>query len=626
MNRTRKLAAALFRPLPVSRERAVGISERLSALTSLQASLEYLRLRHEMKPGGLHDWDVMREAHRAGTPATRKLLDALARPRVTTAVHVSRTVVSAAMLLPGTSRWRGAGSAFLAVSGAAVYARHRYGTDGSDQVSVLVQGGNALARLSRSPAVQDAVIWHTALQSNLSYAVSGWFKLVGSSWRDGTALRNIMRTRTYGHEPAFTLADRYPRAAKAMVHSVLILECGFPLLYAFRGRLVAPVLASAVAFHGANGFLLGLGRFLSAFTSMHPYVAYTSTPRDHPAVAGRDDRTVPAALIALGAAAAGAGVAAVQRRARVLEGPPGTERITTASGNTLAYQLHEGEAGEPVVVLVYGLASMPEQFAWISATLRDESRLGIMTYDRAGYGASRRGPDAAEDLDTLAADLAELARRAVPADRKVILAGHSLGGDLARRAARLLGDRLAGVVYLDAAHPGELQRSKRQRDAAGRFHELLAVMDWSNRVGAGAVMTRPPWLESLPFTARRRAMWQYADAGMWCAARREWSAVKADYDRFGGELPPVNCPALVVSAQQTVDSDPEQLLMHHEIAQAHRATGAQAQTLVIEGSHHDSLMTNGTYATRVARHILAFVNDAAARPAAETDHRKEARS
>ncbi|MGY5123170.1 alpha/beta fold hydrolase [Streptomyces nigrescens] len=543
---------------------------------------------------------------------------------MTTAIHASRAVVSAGMLLPGRSRWRGVASTFLALSGAAVYARHRYGTDGSDQVSVLVQSGNALARLSRSPAVQDAVIWHTAIQSNLSYAVSGWFKLISSTWRDGTALRNVMRTRTYGHEPAFTLADRYPKAAKVLVHSVLVLECGFPLIYAFRGRLAAPVIVSAAAFHGANGFLLGLGRFLSSFTSMHPYVAYTTAPKDHPAVAGRDDRTVPAVLAALCAAAASAGIAAAQRRARVLEGTPDTRRITTASGNTLAYQLHDGGPDKPVVVLVPGLASMPEQFAWITATLRDESHLGIVTYDRAGYGASVRGRGAAQDLQSLAADLAELARSSAPGDRKVVLVGHSLGGDLARRAAGLLEDRLAGIVYLDAAHPGELQRSKRQRDAAERFHQLLAVMDWSNRVGAGAIMTRPLWLESLPFQARRRAMWQYADARMWCAARREWAAVKDDYARFSGELAPVNSPALVLSAQQTVDSDPEQLLMHNEIAQAHRTAGAPAESLVLEGANHDSIMTNGTYATLVARRILAFLDDTAAPSAANAAGRKEA--
>ncbi|TDC21369.1 hypothetical protein E1265_18175 [Streptomyces sp. 8K308] len=579
----------------------------------MAASLEYLHLRDQTRPGGLHDWAVMREAHADASPVTHALLDAVGDRRATATLHAARAVVSAALLLPGASRLRGAGSLFLAASGAALYPRHRYGTDGSDQVSTVVQVGNAVARLSRSPRVQDAAMWHTAIQSNLSYAVSGWYKLLGRPWRDGTALAAVLRTKTYGHEKAYRLVIRHPSAARAVVRGVLALECLFPAVYAARGRLARPLLASAVAFHGANGYLIGIGRFLTAFTAMHPHVAYTSAPRSHPAVADRDDSVVPVIVLTLVGTASAAAVLAARRRQRVLTGPKGTRRLVTRRGNTLAYQFDEGDTDRPVVVLLGGLAATREQFGWIAEAVGREAGCGVLSYDRPGYGASLRRRGAPMDLDAQAVELAELIESVVPVDRSAVLVGHSLGGDLARRVAPLLGGRLAGVVYLDSAHPAELKRSVRQQEAATHLDEWLAVMDWSTRIGAGILMSRPPWFASLPPSVRDHAFDQYADARLWSTARREWAATRADYEAFEGELAPVAAPALVVSAGRTVAADAEQLAMHQEIAQAHRAGGAEVDLDVAEDADHGTLLTDSRHANRVARAILDFVDRVAGR-------------
>ncbi len=588
------------------------MSERISALTSLTASLEYLWLRRETRPGGSRDWNVIRGNHTGAAPLTRRFLDAVSKPGVTTATHAAQAAVSAAMLLPGNSRRRGVGSLFLAVSGAALHPRHGYGTDGADQVSTLVQAGNAAARLARHPRTQDAAIWHTALQSNLSYVVSGWFKLLGPAWRQGTALPGVLRTRGYGHAGGHRLAVRYPTAAKAVSYGVLGLECLFPVVYLARGRATRPVIASAVAFHAANGYFLGLGRFFTAFTAMHPHVAYTSTPRTHPAVADRDDSAVLAVALAFTSAAACAALGAVQRRLRVLDGPAGTRWLTTAGGNRLAYRLSEGEPGRPVLVFACGLAGMSEQFAWITGMLGNETPYGTLTYDRQGHGASSRhphaGPRPPADPDRLAAELAELAERVVPAGRPVVLVGHSLGGDLARRAAPLLGERLAAVVYLDSSHPDELRRSAQQSRAAGHLYEQFATRKWSTRLGCGVLMTRASWLTDLPHAVQGRAFAQYADARLWESACREWRAVRAEYAAFSGPLPPVRVPALVLSAQRTVDTDAEQLLLHRDIAAAHSAGGAVTEVGVIEGASHISLTTNHEHAARVTRRIREFLD------------------
>jgi pimeloyl-ACP methyl ester carboxylesterase len=600
----RRLARTVLKPPSLSRDRAIGISERLGALTTLNSSLEYLTQRKQTDAGGMNDWEILRDAQRGRSPLLRKVLDGVSDRRVTTAVHASRAAVAAALLMPGNQRWRGAANLYLSATGMLSYPRHLYGTDGTDQVSLTVQGATGAARLVRSEEAKDALIWYVAVQSNLSYAVSGWVKLFGKSWRDGSALPGVMRTRTYGHRGMWSWTQKHPTAAKYLTHSVLALECGFPVLYAFGGRLARPVLGSAVLFHGANAYLMGLGRFLTAFPSMHPLVAYTAVPRTHPSGAKRDDRMLPVVAAALAAAAGKAVVTAVQRRSRVLEGPPDCRTHTASSGNRLQYRVHaQGDAGKPVVVFETGLAATPEHFSWMTGHLGSGTGLGLVSYARAGYAGSVREAAGAYRIQESVEDLVDLVGATVGAGRKVILAGHSLGGEIARRAAPLLGDRLEGVVYLDSSHPDELNRSPQQSESSPRLRELFTQMTWYLRSGSGALLSRPDWVDDLPVHTRERAFAQYCDSRLWSAAAREWNAVEAEFSEFSGGLPPAPGRGLVVSAQATVDRDAEQLLMHDELAKSHQGG---ASSVVIEGATHDGLLSSAEYAIRAASAIAAF--------------------
>ncbi|MEU9487990.1 alpha/beta fold hydrolase [Streptomyces decoyicus] len=608
VNMPKRILSALTGPIPVTRSQAIGVSERLSAVTALTSSLEYLAQRKQFRRGGLNHWPTMARGVQ-GPPVFRKLLNAISREKVTTGLHVARITVGAGLLLPGQARWRGAGNLFLGVTTAALYPRHRYGTDGSDQVSILVQTATGMARLSTRPQTQDALLWYVALQANASYLISGWMKLLGRTWKDATALSGIMRTRSYGHEPTFELTKKYPKAAKHLTHGVLALECLFPVVYLAGGRLARPVIASAGVFHVANGLVMGLGRFVTAFTSMHPMVAYTSTPRAHPSVADRDDRFLFVGAALLAGAASVAGVVAAQRRMRTLEGWPHSSYLTTRHGNELQYQRSEGDnPALPVLVFVNGLASTSEHFAWITEKITQESGYGVVTYARAGYAGSKYRSTAPYCLAESVDDLVDLVRGVVPEGRKVVLVGHSLGGDLARRAAANMGEQLQGIVYLDSSHPDELNRSNQQNKAAESVAALMNTMARSLHAGLGILLARPDWLEALPASCRTRVFAQYTDARLWEAGRREWAVVQQEFRDFDGTLPAVDAHALVISAQQTVDRDPEQLLMHNEIAEMHRAEGRYVESVVLEGADHDSLLTSARFATEAGRQIVAFLD------------------
>ncbi|MGW0708532.1 alpha/beta fold hydrolase [Streptomyces sp. NPDC002643] len=580
------------------------MSERLAAVSSLQSSLEYLIQRKDIEKGGMNDWEVSRQYLAGAGPLTRRLVDSVSGVRTTTALHVARSAVALGMLLPGDSRWRGAGNLFLGASSTLLSPRHHYGGDGSDQVATLVQLATGAARLVPSPAAKDALVWYAALQANMAYAISGWVKLFGKPWRDATALGGVMRTRTYGHDGMFKWTQEHPRTAKVLTHSVLALECLFPLTYARGGKLTRAMITSAAAFHVANGYFMGLGRFVTAFPAFHPLVAYTSAPKSHPAVAGRDDRAVKVALAALAGGTAAAAVTAVQRRLRTTEGWHTSRTLTTRHGNRLQYEEYApGDPEQPVVVLASGLLSTSEHYAWIAERLAYETRYGVVAYARAGYAGSRRKATTAFRLSESVHDLVDLVNGAVDPRRKVILVGHSIGGELARRAAHQLGDRLQGIVYLDSSHPGQFASGMGATDKglAGHFASVSRAL----RLGTGLLLTHPAWINELPFAYRKKVFAQYADARMWEAARREWKAVRADFKAFRGALAPIEgVPALVVSAQRTVDRNPEQLLLHKELAEAHM--GTRTETVIVEGATHESMLINSRYASQVTDRVIAF--------------------
>ncbi len=56
-----RITSAVFGPAAVGRDRAIGMSERLAAVSSLQSSLEYLTQRKDIEKGGMNDWEVARQ-------------------------------------------------------------------------------------------------------------------------------------------------------------------------------------------------------------------------------------------------------------------------------------------------------------------------------------------------------------------------------------------------------------------------------------------------------------------------------------------------------------------------------------------------------------------------------------
>jgi pimeloyl-ACP methyl ester carboxylesterase len=129
--------------------------------------------------------------------------------------------------------------------------------------------------------------------------------------------------------------------------------------------------------------------------------------------------------------------------------PP--SRITDVPGGGLEWI--DGGQGVPAIVLVNGAGGPLAGWSRVFGPLCECSR--VIAWNRPGIGRSDP-PRSPQDGDAVIDALRDLLRAAgVPPP--YVLVAHSLGGLFAILHARRHPDEVAGVVFLDAAHPADRQ-------------------------------------------------------------------------------------------------------------------------------------------------------------------------
>ena len=130
------------------------------------------------------------------------------------------------------------------------------------------------------------------------------------------------------------------------------------------------------------------------------------------------------------------------------------------------HQLHiwcQG-TGRPTVIVDNGAADWSISWWGLQAQIAEQTR--ICTYDRAGLGWSEAG-QLPRTSDVLVAELETLLVNA-DIEPPYVLAGHSLGGYNVRLFAERNPEMVAGIVFVEAAHPEQWERFPE------RVNQLLA--------------------------------------------------------------------------------------------------------------------------------------------------------
>lgn len=589
---------SLFKPLVVERPKALEWSSALASLTHAMSSVEHLVNRAERQPGGANYWEITRNSGNFRNPITRRIIEFAARPAVTDALHITRLAAFGVSCLPHTpTRVRGAIALYLSATAVILAPRHHFGGDGSDQLSALTTAMTGLARVSGSPRIADAALWGLSLQGSLAYLVSGWVKVAGPRWRNGTALLGVMRTRVYGHERFWRLLKDYPILGKILERTTLVIECAFPLVYFAQGRLTRSAILAAGSMHIAIMMSMALGRFLPAFSSLYPAIAYTTVPSKLLA-SPRSDRTPVVLGVLAGALATGLQFDRNRRSRQAHADLPGYSQLALPSGGAVMSRRSDpnGADATPAVILVHGLGSTSALWSTTAALLSDRG-VSTLVYDRE---AERSAVQGRRGLDDAVDELCEIIRSQYPG-REVILVGHSLGGLICYRAAQRSSEQVRAVVLLDSTHPRQLEQSPVQRDMTAAVKSNIAVTAGILSAGFGRFMIEPGWVQQTPEDLRPTLTARSRDARVWWSALWEWTAAEQEFDRQP-ELGAADFAILSITAGTTNRLDPTITELHRDYA----AQSHSGRHLVLEGFHHNDIVFDAAASDALVSEIAAL--------------------
>ena len=174
-----------------------------------------------------------------------------------------------------------------------------------------------------------------------------------------------------------------------------------------------------------------------------------------PAASRDDTRVRPAARAAVAIAAVGIASAAYQRAADASDQrrfpPPG--QLADIGGRRI-HLLTQG-SGAPVVVIVPALGA--NVLEWVRVQREAAADTTVVVADRAGFGWSDPAPLGTMTFDAMAEDL-RAALRAADIEPPYVIAGHSLGGIIARRFQARYPEDVSGMLLVDSSHEDQVRR------------------------------------------------------------------------------------------------------------------------------------------------------------------------
>ncbi len=245
----------------------------------------------------------------------------------------------------------------------------------------------------------------------------------------------------------------------------------------------------------------------------------------------------------------------------------------------------------PPVVLLHGLTATRRYVVHGSKVLARRGYRQI-SYDARGHGQSDPAPGhGGYSYAELVADL-EAVLDAEVGDRRVVLAGHSMGAHTAVSYALARGDRLAGLVVIGPTYMGFVD----EQALAG--WDRLA--DGLERGGVDGFMDAydrgldPAWRETmLGFTRRRMLEHRHPDA----VARALREVPRSAPFEAISELEFCDLPALVVASRDAADPGHP-----HSVAAAYAESLPEAR-LISEAEGESPLAWQGG---RLSREIASF--------------------
>jgi len=251
---------------------AYQLTSRIAGIGVIIGSLEELSLRKAYASGGVYDLRYIDDALRRpdANPVRNRLQT---RSGFSTAWVVSRLIAALSLLLgPNTMIQMAIAWTVIAMATVVIQSTHRLGgEDGSDQMNLILAISFSIALIfGACPGVLETGLYFIGAQSVLAYTTAGVAKLLCPAWRNGTAVRGVISTRSHGMRWAATVVQQSRVLQFAFCWGTIIFEIAFLFALILPLPLLVALLVIGMMFHAAIAVVMGLNGFFWAFVATYP--------------------------------------------------------------------------------------------------------------------------------------------------------------------------------------------------------------------------------------------------------------------------------------------------------------------------------------------------------------------
>jgi hypothetical protein len=237
-------------------------------------TLELMRMRALWSDRGIWRWPDLREEY--GLPFVRSFLDLFLSAEAFRFVLVLRFV--SAIFIMNQNHLLFVIMAF--VSTLLIMIRWRGSLNGgSDFMTVVILLAVLVDKVfPENPLVHQGALYYIAIQSSLSYVISGLRKLPTQGWWTGRELKKILSYGKYLTPHAFK--DISLSKTRVLSWVTLFFELSFPLAFLSPKWCIA-YLSAGFLFHLVNVRVFGLNRFFHIWIATYPAVFILAQARSN---------------------------------------------------------------------------------------------------------------------------------------------------------------------------------------------------------------------------------------------------------------------------------------------------------------------------------------------------------
>ncbi|MBP7843303.1 MAG: HTTM domain-containing protein [Proteobacteria bacterium] len=252
---------------------ALHLTQRFLAFSILLQNIEMFFIRKEFQPNGVFQWGILRNDFKEFPKLLRIFFDRLMNYPNFLGVLALQFILSInlfffsdfmtisllfAVTLIISLRWRGSFNG------------------GSDSMTLLVLGALVIAiTFKNHPKAPIASLWYIAIQSSFSYFIGGFVKIKESSWWNGKALKDFLRSSQYLIPETIKALCAHKGLLILLSWTIMLFEILFPFILFFT-HFKMEILFIGAIFHALNIYLFGLNRFFYAWVATYPALYYCS--------------------------------------------------------------------------------------------------------------------------------------------------------------------------------------------------------------------------------------------------------------------------------------------------------------------------------------------------------------